>query len=99
MTTDRKKISDDAVDEFHRSGEYAGELEGFTFVDEVETGEFDNHGGQLYTLVLKDSEGTLYGGEFALDPGEGEIYEFPGYLVPVERVEKVVTVVSYKPIG
>jgi len=99
MATGRKKISDSAVDEFHRAGEYADGLEGFTFVDEVETGESDNHGGDLLMLVLKDSKGTLYGGEFALHMGEGEIYEFPGYLVPVERVEKTVTVVSYKPVG
>lgn len=99
MATRRKKISNSAVDEFHRAGEYADGLEGFSFVDEVETGEFDNHGGQLYMLVLKDSKGTLYGGEFALHMGEGEIYEFPGYLTPVERHEETVVVVSYRPIG
>ena len=98
MATSRKKISNSAVDEFHRAGEYADGLEGFSFVDEVETGEFDNHGGQLLMLVLKDSKGTIYGGEFALNPGEGEIYEFPEYLTPVERVEKTITVVSYKPV-
>jgi len=98
MAPRRKKISNSAVDEFHRAGEYADGLEGFSFVDEVETGEFDNHGGQLLMLVLKDSRGTIYGGEFALHPSEGEIYEFPEYLTPVERVEKTVTVVSYKPV-
>lgn len=93
------KLAETTVRELYEQEDYAGEIEGVTFVATHETGEFDNHGGGLYLLVVKDAAGQLYGGEFALDMGEGEIYEYPRSFVPVERKERTVVVVDYLPIG
>lgn len=93
------KLAETTVDELYMQEDYAGEIEGVSFVATHETGDFDNHGGQILLLVVKDSSGQLYGGEFALNLSEGEIYEYPREFVPVERSERTVVVVDYLPIG
>lgn len=99
MAAKKRRISEKAVELFYREEDYAGEIEGVSFADLHDTGDFDGHGGRILMLVVKDDEGQLYGGELTVHAGEGEIYEFPRELVPVERSERTVVVVDYIPIG
>lgn len=94
----KMKLAETTVDELYMQEDYAGEIEGVSFVDTHDTGEFDNHGGSLYLLVVKDSKGQLFAGEFALNTGEGEIYEYPREFIPVERTERTVVVTDYVPL-
>lgn len=91
------KISEETVEKLYMQEAYAGELEGVSFVATHDKGEHDDHGGALFLLVVKNSAGELFGGEFALNLGEGEIYEYPEFFSPVERVERTVVVADYIP--
>ncbi len=95
---DRFELDSASVQELFEQEDYAG-VEGVSFVAVQDTGEHDNHGGGIFRLVLKrDGSDQLYAGDLSLDMGEGEIYEYPEYFVPVERRERQVTVVEYLPI-
>lgn len=88
-------ISEGAVEKLYQLEDYAGEIEGVSFVDIHDTQDHDDHGGALFLLVVKDSEGTLFAGEFAMNMGEGEIYEYPETFRQVERSERTVVVAYY----
>lgn len=92
------KLAEATVDELYMQEDYAGEIEGVSFVDTHDTGEFDSHGGSLYLLVVQDSTGQLFAGEFALNNSEGEIYEYPREFVPVERTTRTVVITEYVPV-
>lgn len=58
------KLAEATVDELYRVENSAGEIEGVCFVVVHDTGRFDPHGGNLYLLIVRDSEGYLFAGEF-----------------------------------
>lgn len=92
---DKFKLDSTSVQELYEQEDFAG-IEGVSFVATQDTGHHDNHGGAIFLLVVKkDGSDQLYAGELSVDMGEGEIYEYPEYFVPVRRTERQVTVVDY----
>lgn len=94
------KVSQEDFDTLYMQESYAGEVAGLEFVATHSKDEYDNHGGALFLLIVrKVSSGVLYAGEFALDTGEGDVYEYPEKFYPVEAQERTVVVTDYIPVS
>lgn len=94
------KVSEDDFDTLYNEQDASNVVSGLEFVTIHDTGDHDNHGGvEMLLIVRKVSSGVLYAGEFAVDPGEGEVYEKPEKFYPVEAQERTIVVTDYLPIS
>lgn len=96
MANKNPKFTEEEIQTFIDHAEAGETVKGYEYENVTENG-YDNHGSVTCRLILRNVKtGTLIAGDYAYDPGEGFIVEFPTKYKAVERKEKTVTVVYYE---